>query len=147
LVSKIKIYQVGFMVALVPFTIHWHNTGVLTTKDFLCGGVALAGTGAVLTILSYYFCKLVGEMRYNQRMNNLRVSTLTFWGNRRDLDLPADRVVMFVESQTHMGGTFQQLEFFGHPETFFWSLRYGRVLNLELLRKVLKISDTDLTHF
>lgn len=146
-ISKVKVYQVGFMVTLLPLTAHWHAMGALTAKEFVLGGVALVGTGAVLAILSHYFRKLAGEIRYNLCTNTLRVSTLTFWGNRRDLDFPADKVVMFVESQTRMGSAFQQLEIMGRGETFLWSLRYGRVLDLELLCRALKITDTDLSHF
>ena len=146
-VSKVKVYQVGFMAALFPLTVHWHSTGIITAEEFAYGGVALVGTGAVLAIVSYYFRKLAGEMRYDPNTDTVSISTLTFWGNRRNLVFPADRVVMFVESQTHMGGAFQQLEIVGHKETFLWSLRYGRVVDLELLCKALKITDTDLSHF
>lgn len=146
-ISKAKIYQVGFLVALLPLTAHWYTMGMLTAKEFACGGVAIVGTGAVLVILSYYFRKLAGELRYNMCTDTLCVSTLTFWGNKRDVDFPTDRVVIFVESQTHMGSPFQQLEIMGHDETFLWSLRYGRVLNLDLLCRALKITDNDLSHF
>lgn len=146
-ISKFKVYQVSCMLALLPPALHWYATGALTTWGLACGGVALAGTTCVLMVVSHYFSKLVGEMRFNARRNMLQISTLTFWGNRREVELPAHKVVMFVESQTRMGGAFQQLEVTGHRETFLWSLRYGRVLDFDLLRRVLKISDTDLSHF
>lgn len=146
-ISKVKVYQVTLMAALLPLTAHWYAVGTITAKEFAFGGVALVGTGAVLAVVSYYFSKLAGEMRYDTRKDTLRISTLTFWGNRRDLEFPAFSVVTFVESQAHMGGTFQQLEVRGHDETFLWSIRYGRVLNLDLLCRALKITDTDLSHF
>lgn len=146
-ISKFKVYQVSFMLALLPPSLHWYATGALTTWGLACGGVALAGTTSVLMVVSHYFSKLVGEMRFDTRRDVLRISTLTFWGNRREVELPAHKIVMFVESQTRMGGAFQHLEVTGHGETFLWSLRYGRVLDFDLLRKVLKISDTDLSHF
>ena len=146
-ISKFKVYQVSCMLALLPPSLHWYATGALTTWGLVCGGVALAGTTGVLMVVSHYFSKLVGEMRFDAQRDMLRISTLTFWGNRKDLEFPVHNVVMFVESQTRMGGTFQQLEVTGHSETFLWSLRYGCVLDFDLLRKVLKISDTDLSHF
>ena len=86
-------------------------------------------------------------MKYDPQDDTLRVSALTFWGHRKEVEFPANDVVTFVESQSRMGGAFQQLEVKGLDRTFLWSLRYGRVLNLDLLCKVLKISDTDLRHF
>lgn len=146
-ISKLKVYQVTFMAALLPLTAHWYAVGTATAKEFAFGGVAILGTGAVLAIVSYYFRRLAGEMRYSPGKDTLRISTLTFWGNRRELVFPVDRVVLFVESQTHMGRAFQQLEIIGHDEIFLWSIRYGRVLNLDLLCRALKITDIDLSHF
>lgn len=146
-ISKVKVYQVSLMLVLLPLTAHWYTLGSLTGKAFLCGGVSLVGASAVLGIVSHYFSKLVGEMWYSARTDTLRICTLTFWGNRKEAEFPTDSVVTFVESQRHMGGAFQQLEVKGHGETLLWSLRYGRVLDLDLVCKVLKITDIDLSHF
>lgn len=146
-ISKFKLYQVSLMGALVPPALYWYSVDKLTTGGLVCGGVALVGTSAVLGVVSYYFSRLAGEMRYNAKENSLRLSTLTFWGNRKEVELPADGVVTFVESQTRMGGAFQRLEVKGRGEVWLWSMRYGRVLDLEVLCRVLKITDTDLSHF
>lgn len=135
------------MLALTPPVIHWYSMDKLTTAALAYGGVALLGTSAVLAIVSYYFSKFAGEMSYNTRTNTLKIAALTFWGSRKDMEFPAERVVAFVEAQTRMGGVFQRLEVRGCEEVYLWSLQYGRVLDFELLRKVLKITDTDLSHF
>lgn len=132
------------MLALIPPVVHWYSVDKLTTAALVGGGVALTGTSAVLGVLSYYFSKVAGEMRYSAKNNTLRVSTLTFWGNRSEAEFSVDRVVTFVESQTHMGGAIQRLEVRGHGTVYLWSLKYGRVLDYNLLCRVLKIADTDL---
>ena len=72
------------MLALLPLTAHWYALGTLSTEAFAYGGVALVGTGGVLMVVSHYFSKLAGEMRYDAQRDSLRVSTLTFWGRRKE---------------------------------------------------------------
>ena len=146
-ISKFKVYQVSLMLALLPPVVHWYSVDKLSATALGYGGVALMGTASVLAIVSHYFSKLVGELHFDPRHEKVRISTLTFWGNRREEEFPADDIVMFVESQTRMGGAFQKLEFRGHKKVYMWSIQYGRVLNLDCLRKVLRISDIDLSHF
>lgn len=135
------------MLALLPSVTYWYSIGDLSAYAFGCGCTACLGTTGILVFLSNYFSQLAGQLAYNPTKNTLKISTLTFWGKRRELEFPVERVVGFVESQTRMGGAIQRLEIQGHGEVFLWSLRYGRVLNLELLCKVLRISDTDLSYF
>ena len=147
LISKIKIYQVSLMFALVPPALYWYGVDEITTGALMGGGVALTGTSAILGILSYYFSRVAGEMRYNPRSDTLRISTLSFWGNRKESKFPAAGVVNFADSQTRTGGAFQRLEVEGHQTVFLWSLKYGRVLDFELLCKVLKVSKEDFSYF
>ena len=146
-ISRLKIYQLTFMLALLPPMSHWYYTEQLTAKSFGYGCLASLGTIAVLAIISHYFGRVVGELQYVNLDKSVRISTLTFWGGRRELEFPVDSVIEFVVSQTRMGGAVQRLQFKGQGDVFLWSFRYGHVLNLDLLCKVLKISSNDLSHF
>ncbi len=146
-ISKLKIYQVSFMLAMLPPAIHWYSVDKLSATALGYGGVALLGTATVLGIISHFFSKLVGELYYNPEDDVIRISTLTFLGNRKEEKFPSADIVMFIESQGRMGGTFQRLELRGHKKVYVWSIQYGRVQDLDRLCEVLRISDTDLSHF
>lgn len=146
-ISKFKIYQVSLMLLLFPPAAYWYSLEKLSGQALGFGGVALLGTTAALAVISHYFSRIAGELSYDPLSETLRISTLTFMGNRRETVFLVDDVVSFVESQTRMGGAIQRLEVKGQQGVFLWSLRYGRVLDLNLLCKVLKIADIDLSHF
>lgn len=101
----------------------------------------------VLVLMSHYFTRVVGEMKYDPSNQVLCVSTLTFWGGRRERNIPVENIVTFVESQHRMGGAIQRFEVEGTKEILLWSLQFGRVKNLELLCFALKITGTDLGYF
>ena len=138
-ISRLKVYQVSAMLLLLSPMSYMYLNGDITGKSMSYASVAALGTTAVLLILSYYFRRVIGEMAYISSTNNLRVSTLTFFGGRRELNFKIKDIVPFTDSQLRVGGTIQRLEVKDHPEVFLYSLKYGRILNTELLRKYLQI--------
>lgn len=147
LVSRFKIYQVTLMLAALPPLVRWYYLGSISTYSLGCSFVASLGTAGVLVFLSHYFRRVVGEMKFDPSTQTLDVSTLTFWGRRRERYIPLDKIVSFEESQSRMGGAIQRLKVEDSKEDLLWSLRYGRVMDLDLLCKALQISKEDLSHF
>ena len=146
-ISRFKIYQVSVMLALLAPMTHWYNLGLIASKTLVSSYAASLGTTAVLLVISHYFTRVIGELRYKASNDTLRISTLTFWGNRKEAEFCAGKVVDFLESQTRMGGAIQKLEVRDQSVVYLWSLKYGRVLCHDLLCKVLKITDMDLRYF
>lgn len=138
-ISRFKVYQVSTMLLLLPPVAYWYHLGEISTRGLISAGVAALGTTAVLFVVSHYFQRVVGEMVYCSHSSSVKVSTLTLMGGRRDLYFPIDRIVPFIDSQRRMGGAIQRLEIRGHPEVFLYSLRYGRVINSNLMFHVLGI--------
>ena len=137
-ISRLKVYQVSAMLLLLPPMTYLYLHGDITSKTMIYASVAAVGTTGVLFTLSYYFRRVVGEMAYVRPSNQLRLSTLTFIGGRRDLHFNVEDIIPFADSQLRMGGAVQRLEFKGHPEVYLYSLKYGRVLDFELLQKYLQ---------
>lgn len=138
-ISRLKVYQVSAMLLMLPPMAHMYVNGDVTGKSLVYATVAAFGTTGVLLVLSYYFRRVVGEMAYVPSTNHLRVSTLTFVGGRRDLYFKVDDVIPFADAQLREGRTIKRLEVKGHPEVFLYSLKYGRILDFELLNKYLQI--------
>ena len=135
------------MFAALPPLVYWYSNGSLSAYLLGCGFTACLGTAGVLVLLSHYFTRVIGEMKYDTSNQILILSTLTFWGGRIEREIPVDNIVSFVESQHRMGGAIQRFEVEGTKEILLWSIRYGRVKSLELLCRALKITDLDLSQF
>ena len=138
-ISRLKVYQVSAMLLLLPSMSYMYLNGDITGKSMSYASIAALGTTAVLLILSYYFRRVIGEMAYISSTNCLRVSTLTFFGGRRDLYFKVEDVVPFTDTQLRVGGAIQRLEVKNNPTVFLYSLKYGRILDAELLQKYLQI--------
>lgn len=126
------------MLLLLPPMGYMYLHGDITSKSLFYASTAAVGTSAVLLTLSYYFRRVIGEMAYVESSNQLRLSTLTFTGRRRNIEFNVEDVVPFSDSQLRVGGAIQRLELRNHPEVFLYSLKYGRILDLELLQILLK---------
>ena len=146
-ISRIKIYQVATMLATLPPLVFWYCSGSISLYSLGCGFIATLGTAGSLAILSYYFTRVIGEMKYDPINKVLYISTLTFWGGRKETEIPLDKIVPFMESQPRMGGAVQRFEVEGGREVLLWSMQFGRVKNLELLCVALKITNLDTSHF
>ena len=140
-ISRFKVYQVSVMSLLLPPVTHWYTTGVIGGVTLAGAWIAGLGTTAVFSVLSHYFRQFVGEMAYIPTDNSLRVSTLTFMGNRRNLVFPLEDVVPVSDSESRPGGVFWRLEVADY--VFLYSPRYGNILDAQLMRKVLAIDSEE----
>jgi len=147
LLSRFKIYQLAVMTAALPYLAQLYKAGTVTSYTMGCGFVGAFGTAGILLVMSHYFMRVVGEMTYDPENSVLRISRLTFWGNRQELYVPLEQIVQFNESQTRMGGTFQKLKVDGKKDELFYSLRHGHLLDFKSLCQVLKIDQEDLVYF
>ena len=135
-ISRFKVYQVSTMLLLLPPMGWWYSTGVISGQTVIYALVSAVGTTGVLGVLSYYFTRVVGELALVG--GKVRVSTLTFMGNRRELEYPLSSILPFAD--TNVGGAVQRLEVTGEKTQFLYSLRYGRVVNDRVMSRVLGIS-------
>ena len=116
---------------LPPATISYQH-GSLAGSSLLAAYIAAGGTLTVLLSLSHLFTRIVGEMAYLPASNRVRVSTLTFLGARRDIEVDPQHVLP-------LGGRalVQRLEIVGQGGVFMYSVRYGRVLDEQLMARLL----------
>lgn len=132
LLSRGKLYQVVLMALFLPPATISYQQGTLPGSTLTAAYVAAGGTLTVLLSLSYIFTRVIGQMAYYPDTHQVGVSTLTFLGDRRNI-LVDPRHILPLGGR----GLLQRLEIVGHRGTFVYSIRYGRVLNAELMAQLI----------
>ena len=136
-------FKFSIVVALLAPMVRWYDMGeLLSTKAFMYGCVAYLGISTVI-VASRYSTRVIEELRYRSSDDTVTISTFTSRGKRNEVEISADKVIEFMESQNHgsKGGVLQRLEVEDQDAVYFWSLQHGQVLDFDLLCKVLKIRD------
>ena len=141
-ISRLKMYQVsGMLLLLVPMTF-WHHLGAVNLSTLTFAWVAAAGTTGVFVALSKVFTRCVGELALLTHSGDVRVSTLTFMGRRKDITTPANRIVPYSDTANRLGSPLQRLEITNSPHAYWYSVRYGKVLDVDLMTSVTGIPNT-----
>lgn len=141
-VSQLKVAQTALTVLALPPGFYWYSQGLMTLKSLcLVGGIA----GFALTMLcwmSYFLRRLVGILYVNESGTVLRVAHLTFWGWRQDTYCPVADVIPLAESQDRSQELFMRIQQYSGKQTFYITLRYGRILDRERFTQVFGALDT-----
>ena len=116
---------------LPPATLAYQQ-GSLSSATLNAAYIGAGGTLAVLLSMSHLFTRVIGEMAYLPATDQVRVSTLTFFGARKDI-LVSSHHILPQGGQ----GLVQRLEIVGHSGVFRYSLRYGQVINADITAHIL----------
>lgn len=110
------------------------------TLDSLClvSGIACFAL-AMLYWMSYFFRRLVGILYVNESGTMLRVAHLTFWGRRQDTYYDVSDMVPLTESKDQAQDMFVRIQQYSGKQTFYLTLRYGRILDKERFSQVFGI--------
>ncbi|XP_036166844.1 transmembrane protein 186 [Myotis myotis] len=141
-VSKLKVAQTALTVLALPPGFYWYSQGLLTFDNLcLMGGIAGFAL-AMLYWMSYFFRRLVGILYVNESGTVLRVAHLTFWGWRQDSYCPVAEVIPMTETQDRPQEIFVRIQQYSGKQTFYLTLRYGRILDRERFTQVFGMLDT-----
>lgn len=142
LLSQLKVAQTALTVVALPPGCYWYSQGLLTLSNlYLAGGVA-AFALSMLCWMSHFFRRLVGILYVNESGTVLRVAHLTFWGWRQDTYCPVADVIPFTDTADRPQEVFVRLQQYSGKQTFYLTLRYGRILDRERFAKVFGALDT-----
>ncbi|XP_047570514.1 transmembrane protein 186 [Lutra lutra] len=140
--SRLKVTQTALTLLALPPGFYGYSHGFVTLGNLcLAGGVAGFAL-AMLFWMSHFFRRLVGILYVNEAGTVLRVAHLTFWGRRQDTDWPVAHVIPLTESKDRPQELFVCIQQYGGKQTFYLSLRYGRVLDRERFTQVFGMLDT-----
>ncbi|XP_036266682.1 transmembrane protein 186 [Pipistrellus kuhlii] len=135
-VSKLKVAQTALTVVALPPGFYWYSQGLMTYNDLcLMGGIAGFAL-AMLYWMSYFFRRLVGILYVNESGTTLRVAHLTFWGWRQDSYCPVAEVIPMSDTQDRPQEIFVRIQQYSGKQTFYLTLRYGRILDRERFTQV-----------
>ncbi|XP_003478203.3 transmembrane protein 186 isoform X2 [Cavia porcellus] len=134
--SRLKVAQTAMTVVALPPGLYWYSQGLMTV-DSLCLVSGIAGFAlAMLCWMSYFFRRLVGILYVNESGTMLRVAHLTFWGWRQDSYCPVADVVPLTETQEKPQDVLTCIQQYSGKQTFYLSLRYGRIVDRERFTQV-----------
>lgn len=140
--SQLKVAQTALTLLALPPGLYWYSHGLVTLGS-LCFAGGIAGFAlAMLCWMSHFLRRLVGILYVNEAGTVLRVAHLTFWGRRQDTDWPVAEVVPMTESRDWPQELFVRIQQYSGKQTFYLTLRYGRVLDRERFTQVFGMLDT-----
>ena len=136
-ISRFKLYQVSAMIVLLGPLSYWYKGGVITLPPLLYGYGAALGTTVVLSVLSYGFSRVVGEITFSHTTSKVSISTLSFMGSRKRVFYSLEQIIPYADSQRRESSIVQRLETVDPHGVYYYSLKYGQVMDIELLKRVL----------
>ncbi|XP_040891719.1 transmembrane protein 186 isoform X3 [Toxotes jaculatrix] len=98
-------------------------------------GIALFA-GVMLYTASHFFRRVVGMMYLDPSQTTLKVSHLTFWGKRHDIYLPVSDVMTIGDTGDSANETILKLKRYSSPQTLYFSMHFGRVMDRQGFEKV-----------
>ncbi|XP_007498737.1 transmembrane protein 186 [Monodelphis domestica] len=134
--SRLKILQTGITVVILPPGFYFYMQGLIPLDSlFLMSGVASFAL-AMLYLISHFFRRLVGILYVNEAGTVLRVAHLTFWGRRQDTYCPVAKIIPVSDTSEHPFDVFCKIKQYDGEQTFYLTLRFGRILDRKRFVKV-----------
>lgn len=137
LISRVKILHVFVVGGLTAPMCVWYSTGLVSGPVVFTAVFAASATTVGLFALSYFFRRVIGELSYDKTADEVTISSLTFWGNRRNVVLPLSALVPLSERGFSDKNLFHRVERYGSNFVYLLNLRHGRIHDFEKLSEVL----------
>lgn len=85
LFARLKIIQTGITVLLIPWTFYLQNQGLVESPSVFYS-ISISSFAAIMLFTISQFCqRFIGLAAINPPMDTVRLSHLTFWGQRNDV--------------------------------------------------------------
>lgn len=135
-VSRLKLIQTGITLAILPPVYYFSFYGDLSLSlvGYTTGIAGLAGV--MLYAASHFLRKVVGMMYLDSAQTTLKVSHLTFWGQRHSIFLPVSDVMTLGDTGDSLTETILKLKRYSNADTMYFSLSYGRIIDKQAFQKV-----------
>lgn len=131
-VSRLKIYQTAITSIAIPVAGYLTHVGTVDIQGFLAtasiGGLATV----MLVVMGEFFRRLVGIIYYNPSEDSVKISHLSFWGNRKDIYVPLDDIVPLTDTDDNPMDIYVKLLRYSKPKSkLYLSLKFGGILDSE----------------
>ena len=128
-ISRAKIVHVAVLVSLIWPMSYWYSSGLVSLPTLSCAIAGAVGTTVGLVAISYFFRRVVGELSIDEVTQNVTISSLTFWGNRRNRTFPHTSLVPLSDTGIDMKNTFHRLELYGSKDVYLLNLRHCKIFD------------------
>jgi hypothetical protein len=98
----------------------------------------------MMYVFGNLFRRLVGRAYISDDESLVRLSRLTFFGNRVDEDIEVKDIVPLKMSNLNLKDWYCRIERFSTNEVFFMSLKFGGILNKQGFEKVFGEDSSDI---
>ena len=126
-ISRVKIVHVAVVVSLVWPMSYWYSNGLISLPTLSCAVAGAVGTTVGLVAISYFFRRVVGELSIDEVTQKVTISSLTFWGNRRNRTFPLSSLVPLSDTGIDRKNTFHRLELYGSKDVYLINLRHCKI--------------------
>jgi len=135
--SRLKIYQTGLTVIAVPPAIYCYSVDLIGIESCI-GATCLSSVAMILLyFIGNFFRRVVGLVALSTDEQLVRISRLTFWGNRRDIYVSPDDIVPLGEYEDNLGDAYVKMRLYSEPaDVFYMFLRYGSIVDHVKFAKV-----------
>lgn len=127
--SRLKLMQTSITLVLLPPVYYFYWLGDLSyTSTVYSTGIAVFAT-VMLYSISYYLRRIIGMMYLNEAGTVIKVSHLTFWGQRNDRLLPVENVMALSETGDNRNEILLQFKQYNSPEVLYFTIRFGQIMD------------------
>ncbi|XP_077575775.1 transmembrane protein 186 isoform X2 [Stigmatopora nigra] len=135
-VSRLKLLQTGITVTILPpvYTLYLMGDVPLILVNYSTATALFAGV--MLYTASHFFRRVVGMMYLDSSDSILKLSHLTFWGRRYDIYMPVSDIMTIGDTGDSPNETILKLKRYSSPQTFYFSTRFGQVVDKTRFQKV-----------
>lgn len=135
-VSRLKLLQTALTVVVLPpmWFLCWQDQVTQTLCLYSTGIACFAAI--MLYGMSFYLRRIIGMMYLNKDRTLLKVAHLTFWGQRKDIYCPVESVMTLSDVGDNKNELLCLFRRHGQDEFFYFTLRFGDVVDQEGFVKV-----------
>ncbi|KAK3865953.1 hypothetical protein Pcinc_020761 [Petrolisthes cinctipes] len=136
-VCRLKIYQTAITTLAVPCAGYLAHVGSVELDTFisivLTNGLAIL----MLYVMGEIFRRIIGHISYNPETGVVKISHLTFWGQRRDIFVPHSDIVPIADTSDNPNDIYIRFLRYSQPKfSLFMCLRFGGIVDFQKFYQV-----------
>lgn len=131
-----KLYLTIFNTALLPINSVLYSNGLLTTDAFITYSMLSVFSVLAMYIIGNMFRRFVGRVYISDDRKYVRLSHLTFFGNRVDDDIDREDIVPLVDSNQRLDDWFCTIERYSSSSLLYISLKFDGIVDISAFESV-----------
>jgi len=139
-ISRLKLYQTAVVILSVPPTLYGYKIGALSLE----ASTGVIGMSTLAMIMLYiatnFFQRIVGLLALSSDEKLVRMSHMTFFGNRNDVVIPIEDIVPISDMNERCNDIFVRVRRYSRADMYYMTMLYGQIENVETFHKVFGVT-------